>query len=107
MQKLIESLQLIISHQPRPYSSAMNSKGQVLYILRYLGHWGHLGKLGPNSPISLEFLIFIISTSAHLNFISIMGSMNYFSQVIREILQNNYLKNNFENSEFRDFVHTF
>ena len=36
-----------------------------------------------------------------------MGSMNYFSQVIREILQNNYLKNNFENSEFRDFVNTF
>ena len=107
MQKVIESLQLIISHQPRPYSSAMNPKGQVLYILRYLGHWGHVGKLGPNSPISLEFLIFIISTSAHLNFISIMGSMNYFSQVIREILQNNYLKNNFENSEFRDFVHTF
>ena len=73
----------------------MNSKGQVLYILRYLGHWGHLGKLGPNSPISLEFLIFIISTSAHLNFISIMGSMNYFSQVIQETLQNNYLKKQF------------
>ena len=73
----------------------MNSKGQVLHILGYLGHWDNLGKLGPNSLISSEFLIFIISTSAHLNLISIMGSMNYFSQVIQEILQNNYFKKQF------------
>ena len=36
-----------------------------------------------------------------------MGSMNYFGQVVQEILQNNYLKTNFENSKIRDFVPTF
>ena len=36
-----------------------------------------------------------------------MGSMNYFGQVVQEILQNNYLKTNFENSEIRDFDLTF
>ena len=36
-----------------------------------------------------------------------MGSINSFGQVVQEILQNNYLKNNFENSEIRDFVPTF
>ena len=36
-----------------------------------------------------------------------MGSMNYFGQVVREILQNKYLKTNFENSEIGDFVPTF
>ena len=29
-----------------------------------------------------------------------MGSMNYFGQVVQKILQNNYLKTNFENSKF-------
>ena len=36
-----------------------------------------------------------------------MGSMNYFGQVVQEILQNNYLKTNFKNSKIRDFVPTF
>ena len=36
-----------------------------------------------------------------------MGSMNYFGQVVQEILQNKYLKTNFENSEIGDFVPTF
>ena len=36
-----------------------------------------------------------------------MGSINSFSQAIQEILLNNYLKSNFENSEIRDFVPTF
>ena len=36
-----------------------------------------------------------------------MGSMNHFGQVVQEILQNNYLKTNFENSEITDFVPTF
>ena len=36
-----------------------------------------------------------------------MGSMNYFCQVVQEILQNNYLKPNFENSEIKDFVPIF
>ena len=36
-----------------------------------------------------------------------MGPMNYLGQVVQEILQNNYLKTNFENSEIRDFVPHF
>ena len=36
-----------------------------------------------------------------------MGSINSFGQVIQEILLNNYVKNNFENSKIRDFVPTF
>ena len=36
-----------------------------------------------------------------------MGSMNYFGQVIQEILQNNYLKTNFENLKIRDFSQLF
>ena len=36
-----------------------------------------------------------------------MGSINYFGQVVQEILQNNYLKSNFENSKIRDFAPTF
>ena len=36
-----------------------------------------------------------------------MGSMNYIGQVVQEILQNNYLKTNFENLEIRDFVPLF
>ena len=33
-----------------------------------------------------------------------MGSINSFGQVVQEILVNNYLKSNFENSEIRYFV---
>ena len=36
-----------------------------------------------------------------------MGSLNYFGHVVQEILQNNYLKPNFENSEIKEFVPTF
>ena len=36
-----------------------------------------------------------------------MGSINSFSQAVQEILLNNYLKSNFENSEIGDFVPTF
>ena len=36
-----------------------------------------------------------------------MGSINSFGQAVQEILLNNYLKSNFENSEIRDFVPTF
>ena len=33
--------------------------------------------------------------------------MNYFGQVVQEILQNNYLKTNFENSELKRFCPHF
>ena len=36
-----------------------------------------------------------------------MGSMNYFDQVVQEILQNNYLEANFENSKLKRFCPHF
>ena len=36
-----------------------------------------------------------------------MGSISAFAQTVLEILLNNYLKINFENSETRDFVSIF
>ena len=36
-----------------------------------------------------------------------MGSINSFGQSVQEILLNNYLKSDFENSDIRDFVPTF
>ena len=36
-----------------------------------------------------------------------MGSINSFGQAVQDILLNNYLKSNFENSEIGDFVPTF
>ena len=36
-----------------------------------------------------------------------MGSINFFGEAVQEVLLNNYLKSNFENSEIRDFVPTF
>ena len=36
-----------------------------------------------------------------------MDSINSFGHVVHEILLNNYLKSNFENSEIRNFVPTF
>ena len=36
-----------------------------------------------------------------------MDSINILCQAVQEILLNNYLKSNFENSEIRDFVPTF
>ena len=36
-----------------------------------------------------------------------MDSINSFGQAVQEVLLNNYLKSNFENSEIRGFVSTF
>ena len=47
--------------------------------------------VAPRSLSSLEFLIFIISTSACLNLLSTMRSINYRGQIAQETLQNKYL----------------
>ena len=47
--------------------------------------------VAPHSLSSLEFLIFIISTSACLNLLSTMTSVNYRGQIAQETLQNKYL----------------
>ena len=63
--------------------------------------------LGPSSLVFLKLSNVIILTYGALNVPSRMGFINSFGQVVQEILLNNYLKSNFENSEIRDFVPTF
>ena len=83
------------------------SEGRVILALGYLAYWVNLKKLGPSVLISQKLSNFVILTYGVLNFLSRMGSINCFGQVVQEILLNNYLKSNFENSEIRDFVPTF
>ena len=64
-------------------------------------------ELGPIHLISLEFKILIISTFVARNLLSIMVLIIDFDHPVQEILQNNYLKTNFEISKIRDFVPTF
>ena len=83
------------------------SEGRVILVLEYLGYYGNFGKLDPSALISQKFSNFVILTYEVLNFLSRMGSINSCGQAVQEILLNNYLKINFENSEIRDFVPTF
>ena len=64
-------------------------------------------KLDPSALIFLKLSNFIVLRYGVLNFLPRMGSINSFSQAVQEILLNNYLKSNFENSEIGDFVPTF
>ena len=82
------------------------SEGLVIPVLEYLRYWGNFGKLGPSALISQKLSNFVILTYEILNFLSRMGSINSFGQAVQEILLNNYLKSNFENSKIRDFVPT-
>ena len=63
------------------------------------------GKIG--LLISFELSSFIVSTSRPLKLLSIMLSINYFGQVVQEILQNNNLQIYFGISEITGFVPTF
>ena len=83
------------------------SEGRVILLLGYLGYYGNFGKLGPSALIFQNLSNFVIFTYGVLNFLSRMGSINSFGQAVQEILLNNYLKSNYENSEIRDFVPTF
>ena len=64
-------------------------------------------KLVLSTLISNDLFIFILSTLEALLFHSMMCSMNHFGQAVHEILEDNYLKDSFENSETRDLVLTF
>ena len=83
------------------------SEGRVILVLGYLWYLGNIGKLGLSVLIFLKLSNFIILTYGVLNFLSRMGSINSFGQAVQEILLNNYLKSNFENSEIGDFILTF
>ena len=64
--------------------------------------FGVLGQFKETGPQSLNFLKlsnFIILNYGALNFLSRMASINSLGQAVQEILLNNYLKSNFENSE--------
>ena len=70
---------------------------------RVFGVLGEFGELSPSALIFLKLSNIIILTYGVLNFLSRMGSISSFGQAIQEVLPNNYLKSNFENSEIRDF----
>ena len=79
-------------------------------IIKIISNFKPKKLAGPNSiPTKILRLLttIIFSTSGCLNLLSKMGSMNYFGQVFQEILENKYLKHNFENSEIKDFAPTF
>ena len=83
------------------------SEGLVVRVLGYLVYKGNFGKLGPSALIFQKLSDFVFLTYGVLNFLSRMGFINSFGQAVQEILLNNYLKSNFENSEISDFVPTF
>ena len=73
----------------------------ALYLfLGYLRYYNNLEKLLPGVLISTDLPILISSTFRTFNYYSIMGSTNYYGQVILEILENNLLKSYFGNLEF-------
>ena len=106
-QKVIQSFQCYISHWMRSYSSAKPIWELSYTCFRGFGALGELWEIGPSALIFLKLSNFIILTYGVLNFLSRMGSINSFGQAVQEILLNNYLKSNFENSKIRDFVPTF
>ena len=90
-----------ILHQIRPYSSFKIIEGRVTPVnLRILE------KSGYQCPEFFRMVQFCYLYIRSGTFLSIMGPINYFDQVVQEILQNSYLKNNFENSKISDFVST-
>ena len=58
-------------------------------VLGYLSYYSNLEKFPPSVLISIDLPILIFSTFGAFNYYSIMGSMNYFGQVVLEILENN------------------
>ena len=73
---------------------------ELYLFLGYLRYYNNLEKLLPGVLIATDLPILINSTFRTLNYHSIMGSTNYFGQVILEILENNLLKSYFGNLEF-------
>ena len=106
-QKVIQSFQHYISHWMRSYSSAKGIWELSYTCFRVFGVLRELWETGPSALIFLILSNFIILNYGVLNFLSRMGSINSSGHAVQEILLNNYLKSNFENSEIRDFVPTF
>ena len=60
----------------------------VIPVLGYLRYYNNLEKLSPGVLISIDLPILIFSTFRAFNNYSIKGSMDYFGQVVLEILEN-------------------
>ena len=89
------------------YSSAKAIWGLSCTCFKVFEILGELWETRPQCPNFSKVVNFYYLTYGVLIFLSRMGSINSFGQAVREVLQNNYLKSNFENSEIRDFVPTF
>ena len=70
-----------------------------MHILRT---FGQIRNWFPVSSSEVYFLTFLTHEALNL-----IGSLNYFDSVVHKILQNRYLKTNFENAEIRGFIPTF
>ena len=86
------------SHQKRFCSVVKVILGFSCAKFRTFGELGQFQKIRSQC----SFLTFLTREALNL-----LGLVNYLDQVGHEILQNRYLKTNFENTEIRDFVSTF
>ena len=63
--------------------------GGVILVLGYGRYYENLEELPPSVLISIDLPILIFSTFRAFNSYSIVGSMNYFGQVVLKKLGNN------------------
>ena len=70
-------------------------------------YYNNLEKLPSSVLISIDLPILILPTFRALNYYSIMGSMNYFGQVVLEIVENNLLESYFRNLEMSAFLEIY
>ena len=83
----------------RSHSYLKTICGWIIPVLVYLRYHNNLEKSPPSVLILIDLPILIVSTFRAFNYYPIMGSMNYFGQVVLEILGNNWLKSYFGNLE--------
>ena len=69
--------------------SKHNMRVKLCLLCLYFRYYNILEKLPPSVLLSIDLPILIFSTFGAFNYYSMMGSMNYFGQVVLEILENN------------------
>ena len=106
-QKVIQTFQHYSSLWIRFYSSAKAIWGLNYTCFRVFGVLGELWETGSQCANFSKIVKFYYLDIWELNFLFKMGSINSFNEAVQEILLNNYLKSNFENSEITDFVPIF
>ena len=83
------SIQFHILHSMRSHPYLKTIWGWSYTCLGYLRHYNNLEKLPPSVLISINLPILIFSTFRAFNYYFIMGSMNYFGQMVLKILKIN------------------